>query len=165
MPEDRLSLDGTDVTILDLLQSDSAMANAELASRIGLSASACLSRTKRLREGGYIRQYAAIVDEKQVGLGVTTFTFVTLSPHDRKAADSFVRRIQDTAEVMECHHVTGRADYLLRIVAKDITSYRDFIMDSLVQIPEVEHVETLVVLKTEKRSFRLPIPGNGRRTK
>ncbi|MCZ7663239.1 MAG: Lrp/AsnC family transcriptional regulator [Thermoleophilia bacterium] len=157
MPVHPLSLDAIDIAILGALQEDASIANAELATRVGLSASACLSRTKRLRENGFITHTVAVVDERRVGLGITAFAFVTLAGHGRRMAESFLRRIQETPQVMECWHVTGRADYLLKIVASDIDSYRDFLMDTLVQTEEVGHVETQVVLKAEKRSFKLPI--------
>ncbi len=151
--------------MLSLLQSDASGTNAELAAKVGLSASACLSRTKRLRESGVIEKVTAVVNESKVGLLVTTFAFATLSKHSRTAAESFVRRIKKIAEVMECYNITGRGDYLLKIVAPDISTYRDFVIDQLIEIPEVEHVETLVVLKTEKRSFDLPLEQSNNRGK
>jgi len=143
--------------MLRLLQADASITNAELAANVGLSPSACLSRTRRLRERGVIAKFAAVVDERRVGLGIIAFAFVTLSKHSRTAAESFVNRIEKIAQVMECYNVTGRADYLLKIVAPDISTYRDIVIDQVIEIPEVEHVETLVVLKTEKRSFELPL--------
>ena len=157
MPNDEHPLDSTDVAILDLLQSDSSIANSELASRVGLSPSACLARTKSLRGRGVLVRFAAIVDQEKVGLPVSTFTFVTLSKHSRRAAETFLKRVGEMPQVMECYNVTGRADYLLKIIAPDISSYRDFIIDKLIEIQEVDHVETLVVLKTEKRTFTLSL--------
>ncbi len=157
MSDDQLTLDEVDLAILRLLQADASITNADLAAKVGLSPSACLSRTKRLTERGVIRKFTAVVDEKTVGLGVVVFAFVTLSKHSRSAAESFLERIQKIAQVMECYNVTGRADYLLKIVARDISAYRDFVIDQVIELPEVEHVETLVVLKAEKRSFELPL--------
>jgi len=156
-PDEPLTLDEVDRTMLRLLQADASGTNAELAAKVGLSPSACLSRTKRLREGGVIGKFTAVVDENKVGLIVTTFAFVTLSKHSRTAAESFLGRVRKMAQVMECYNITGRADYMLKIVAPDISTYRDFVIDQLIEIPEVEHAETLVVLKTEKRSFDLPL--------
>jgi Lrp/AsnC family transcriptional regulator, leucine-responsive regulatory protein len=150
-------IDDIDTSILDALQHDSSVANAELATRVGLSPSACLARVKRLRERGIIRQFTAVVDEQSVGLGAVTFTFVTLSKHSRKAAESFLEKIRRIPQVMECYNITGRADYLLKIVAPDISAYRDFVFDALIEIPEVENIETLIVLKTDKRSLNLPL--------
>jgi len=157
MPDDQLVPDDVDLAMLRLLQADASITNAELAANVGLSPSACLSRTKRLRERGFIEKFTAVVDEKKVGLTVTAFAFVTLAKHSRSAADSFLRQIESIAQVMECYNITGCADYLLKIVALDMSAYRDFVIDQVIEIPEVEHVETLVVLKTEKRSFELPL--------
>jgi len=166
MPNGEYQLDNTDIAILELLQADSSASNSDLAVGIGLSPSACLARVNRLRERGVIERFTAIVEQKKVGLPVTTFSFVTLSKHGRKAADTFLKKILDMPQVMECYNVTGRADYLLKIIASGISSYRDFVIDGLIGIPGVEHVETLVVLKTEKRSFSLPLnASNSRRMK
>jgi DNA-binding Lrp family transcriptional regulator len=97
------------------------------------------------------------VDQEKVGLPVSTFTFVTLSKHSRKAAQAFLKKIEKMPQVMECYNVTGQADYLLKIISPEISSYRDFIIDGLIEIQGVKHVETLVVLKTEKRNFSLPL--------
>ena len=157
MPNNEHSLDHTDTAILDLLQFDSSIANSELAAKVGLSPSASLARTKSLRRRGVLRRFTAIVDQEKVGLPVSTFTFVTLSKHSRKAAEAFLKKIEKMPQVMECYNVTGQADYLLKIISPDISSYRDFIIDGLIEIQGVEHVETLVVLKTEKCNFSLPL--------
>ncbi len=157
MSNSEYRLDHTDIAILDLLQLDSSIANSELAAKVGLSPSACLARTKNLRRRGVLGLFTAIVDQEKVGLPVSMFTFVTLSKHSRKAAQAFLKRIEDMPQVMECYNVTGQADYLLKIISPDISSYRDFIIDGLIEIQGVKHVETLVVLKTEKRNFSLPL--------
>jgi Lrp/AsnC family transcriptional regulator, leucine-responsive regulatory protein len=166
MPDNEHSLDDIDFAILDLLQSDSSIANSELAAKVGLSPSACLARTKSLRRRGILRHFTAIVDQEKVGLPVSTFTFVTLSKHSRKAARAFLEKIEKMPQVMECYNVTGQADYLLKIISPDISSYRDFVIDGLIGIQGVKHVETLVVLKTEKHHFSLPLSAETiRRTK
>ncbi len=149
--------DEIDITILQELQRNSRIPNSELAGKVGLSASACLSRTNKLRELGIIKHFVTAVDRLKVGLPVLLFTFVTLSPHNRKMADAFVERIKEMDQVLECYHITGRFDFLLKIVAPDISTYRDYIIDELVEIPGVEKVETLVVLKEEKERFSLPL--------
>ena len=106
------------------------------------------------------------MDQEKVGLPVSTFTFVTLSKHSRKAAQAFLKKIEKMSQIMECYNVTGQADYLLKILSPDISSYRDFVIDGLIGIQGVKHVETLVVLKTEKRHFSLPLGAETmRRTK
>lgn len=153
----RHTVDATDLAILAELQMDATIANAELAQRIGMSPSACLARVKRLRESEVIQQCPAVVNPHAVGLEVAAFTFVTLSPHRRDTASCFVETIRAMAPVTECHNITGQWDYLLKIVAPNITAYRDFVLDRLLTVPGVEKVETLINLGTEKQSFLLPL--------
>jgi len=149
-------LDEIDKSILIFLQTDAALSNAELAEHVGLSPSACLSRTRNLKKKGVIKKYTAVIDEQKVGLAVMTFTFVTLSPHNRTVAEAFCEQIRNVPQVVECYNITGNWDYLLKIVSPTIETYRDFIMDSLLTIHAVNKVETLVVLKSEKQSGVLP---------
>ena len=152
-----LELDNHDREILRLLQADASISNIDLSRKIRLSPSACLSRTKRLMELGVIRQRVAVIDEKRVGLGITALTFVNLSPHNRAIANEFIARVRELPQILECYNITGQWDYMLKIVAKDIVSYRDFIMDSLLQFPGVSKIDTNLVLGTDKLSYRLPI--------
>ncbi len=152
-----LAFDSCDKEIIDILQNDSSISNIELSKKIGLSPSACLSRTKRLKELGVIKQFATIIDEKKVGLEIVAFTFVNLSPHNRKTANAFLLKVKETPKILECYNVTGSWDYLLKIVSHDIASYRDFIMDSLLEFPGVNKIDTNIVLGTDKQSFCLPI--------
>jgi Lrp/AsnC family leucine-responsive transcriptional regulator len=162
---DRQNLDSIDKAILTLLQDDGTLPNATLANKVKLSPSPCLIRTRRLREEGIIQKTVAIVDEKKIGLETVAFTFVTLSPHNRQMAEAFVGRIRNTSWVLECYNITGNWDYLLKIVAPDIGSYRNFVLDELLDMPAVQKVETLVVLRTEKRSFCLPIETSNKEAK
>lgn len=152
-----LDFDSYDKEILDILQSDASISNIELSKKIGLSPSACLSRTKRLKELGIIKQYATIIDEKKVGLEIVAFTFVNLSPHNRNTANAFLAKVKETPQILECYNITGNWDYLLKIVSHDIATYRDFLIDSLLEFPGVNKVETNIVLGTDKQSFYLPI--------
>ncbi len=147
----------TDLAILKILQSRARISNAELAKQVGLSESACLARTRRLQESGTIRQFVTVVNAQEVGVAVTTFTFVTLARHNRAMAEAFVGHIRRMPEVMECYNVTGQWDYLLKIVARDISAYRDFVIDRLIEAEGVDKVETLMVLKAEKVTFELPL--------
>ena len=149
-------MDKIDRKLISLLQKDSTISNFDLSQEIGLSASACLSRTKRLKKLGVIKGFTAIIDEKKVGLDVLTFTFVNLSHHDRKAASMFVKKIEEIPQILECHNVTGNWDYLLKIVSRNISSYRDFVIDRLLAIPGVNKIETLMILKSDKQSYILP---------
>ncbi len=152
-----LDFDSFDKEIIDILQSDSSISNIDLSKKIGLSPSACLGRIKRLKELGVIKQYATIIDGKKVGLEIVTFTFVNLSPHNRNTVNAFLSKVKETPQILECYNITGSWDYLLKIVSHDITSYRDFIIDSLLEFPGINKIDTNIVLSTDKQSFHLPI--------
>lgn len=152
------TLDSIDRQILTLLQADGRMPNANIAARVGLSPSAALTRLRRLCDAKVIKGFTAILDEEKVGQPTTAYVFVTLTHHQRKLAESFLANLQAMPAVMECYHVTGKADYLLRVVCKDIPDYRNVLMEQIVSMPEVNSVETMFVLRTEKRDPRLPLP-------
>lgn len=150
-------MDDIDVKILQILQLDSDVPNNRLAKRVGLSPSSVLNRVRRLKREGYIRKCVAILDEEKIGKSTTAYVFVTLSPHKPAVARSFVTKIQGNPHVTECSHITGEADFLLRVVARDIPEYRDVLLETIISMPEVETVRTWFVLKTEKRDTRFPI--------
>lgn len=152
------SLDETDFSILSLLQEDASITNAELAKKAGLSASACLGRVRRLKKGGIIKGFAAVLDERKLGLEVVTYVFVVLNPHDRQTTEAFLARVREIPRIQECYNISGDYDYLLKIVSPSLQDYRNFIIDTLIEVPGVGKVETSVVLSSEKQSYRLPLP-------
>ncbi|NLL51901.1 MAG: Lrp/AsnC family transcriptional regulator [Peptococcaceae bacterium] len=149
--------DNTDRAILRELQLDASISNLELSKKIGLSPSACLARTKNLVETGIIKKFTTIVDEKKLGMEVTAFALVNLSPLNRETIHSFLEDVQKFPQVQECYTLTGSHDYLLKIVAKDMDSYRNFIIDSLMRNSSISRVETSVVMSTEKRTVYVPV--------
>ncbi|NLM21629.1 MAG: Lrp/AsnC family transcriptional regulator [Peptococcaceae bacterium] len=152
-----IALDNTDRAILRELQLDASISNLELSKKIGLSPSACLARTKNLVETGIIKKFTTIVDEKKLGMEVTAFALVNLSPLNRETIHSFLEDVQKFPQVQECYTLTGSHDYLLKIVAKDMDSYRNFIIDSLMRNSSISRVETSVVMSTEKRTVYVPV--------
>jgi Lrp/AsnC family leucine-responsive transcriptional regulator len=152
-----LEFDNYDKQIIEILQNNASISNIDLSKKIGLSPSACLGRTKRLEELGVIKQYAAVIDAKKIGLEIVAFTFVNLSPHNRKISNAFLAKVKETPQVLECYNITGNWDYLLKIVARDIASYRDFAIDSLLAFPGINKIESTIVLSTDKQSFKLPV--------
>lgn len=153
----KITLDNYDREILKVLQEDSSISNLELSKKIGLSASACLSRTKNLKESGVISQFTTIIDEKKVGFDTLAFALVNLSPLNRETIHSFLDYVEQLPQVQECYTLTGNHDYLLKIVAKDMQSYRDFIIDSLMQNQSISKVETSIVMSVEKKTTNIPI--------
>lgn len=150
-------IDHYDKEILCELQKDSSISNLNLSKKIGLSPSACLARTKNLVDSGFIKQFATIVDEKKLGMEVLAFVLVNLTPLNRETIRSFLDEINRLPQVQECYTLTGSHDYLLKIIAKDMESYKDFIIDSLMQNPAISGVETSMVMGIEKRDIFVPV--------
>ena len=154
------SLDDIDIKILNILQEDADVPDKHLAEKVGLSPSSILARLRKLKKEGIIKRYVAILDEEKLQKSTVAYVFVTLARHELKIAQSFVKRIRENPYVMECSHITGKADYLLRVVARDIPQYREILMERIIPMEEIASVQTWFVLKTEKRETRLPIYGD-----
>ncbi len=150
-------LDSYDRKILEILQEDGSISNLELAKRIGLAQSSCLLRTKNLKEKGIIAKTTIIVDEKKMGYEVTAFAKVNLNPLNRETSSNFVKTIKEISQVVECYTITGDGAFLLKIVAKDLQYYRDFVVDSLLAIDAVSNVETNMVVGVDKNTTAIPL--------
>ncbi len=152
-----LELDAIDRKILSELQHNSRLSNNDLAERVGLSASPCWRRVKRLEEDGAIKAHVSLLDAERLGLGVSVFVQVTLEKHTPQLRDRFQAAILERPEVMECYSMTGNQDYLLRVVVPDIAAYDDFLNGILIPIPGVAGVNSSFALKQVKYSTALPI--------
>jgi DNA-binding Lrp family transcriptional regulator len=146
----KAKFDQTDLKILEILQTNSNITNAQLAQEIGLSPAPTLERVKKLENAGVIKSYHAVIDHASVGLGVSTFVQVTI--------DKFISAISSIKEVVECHHVTGQADFILRIVCSDIPAYQKLMLEKVSNIEVVDGMQSMVILSTFKESKVIPIP-------
>lgn len=154
----KIKLDATDKRILELLQKDSNITNAQLAQEIGLSPAPTLERVKKLETAGIIRSYHAVVDPARVGLGVSTFVMASLKGHNKENIARFMTAIAEIEEIVECHHVTGQADFILKIVAPDIPSYQKLMLEKVTNIEVVDNLQSMVILSTLKDTKIVPIP-------
>ena len=144
-------MDEVDRSILMVLEGDGRISNAELAARVGLSASPCLRRVRRMEESGVIRGYRAVVDSGAVGRGLRVFAGVRLTRHVRADVTAFERAVTKLSEVAYCHHVTGNFDYLLQIDVADLPAYENFHANRLASLPAVATVTSYVTMKTLSR--------------
>jgi Lrp/AsnC family leucine-responsive transcriptional regulator len=144
-------MDTIDIEILKTLQDDGRITNTKLAKKIGISPPPTLERVKKLEKSGVIKKYVAVIDPQVVGINVFTFVEVTLAIHGKKAVDEFINAVSRLDEVMECHHITGAGDFLLKIAVKSIAAYEDMILHNLTELPHVQHLKTMVVLSTTKQ--------------
>ncbi len=154
----KIKLDSIDRKILGLLQTNSNITNAQLAQEVGLSPAPTLERVKKLETAGVIKSYHAVIDTASVGLGVSTFVMASLKGHDKENIAKFMKAISGIEEIVECHHVTGQADFILRIVCTDIPSYQQLMLDKVTNIEVVDSLQSMVILSTFKDSKIVPIP-------
>lgn len=154
----RLKLDEIDRQILQILQEDGRITNAQLSKDIGLSPAPTLERVKKLEQAGIIESYHAVVNKEKVGLGVMTFVQVSLISHKKSVIERFVEKINKIDSIIECYYMTGAADFLLKIVAEDIAAYQKLMLEQVSEIEEIEHMQSMVVLSVFKQKRALPIP-------
>jgi DNA-binding Lrp family transcriptional regulator len=143
-------MDEIDEEILRELKADGRISNAELATRVNLSASACLRRVQELTRLGIIKGYRAVLDRGKLGLGFTAYIQVSLATHTKDSQDTFEQSISGSEEVVECHNITGAYEYLLRVETRDLASYKSFHTDFLGTIPQVRSIVTHVVMDSPK---------------
>lgn len=149
-------LDKIDLQILKILQENSKITNLDLSKQIGLSPAPTLERVKKLEHSGIVQSYHALVDPQSIGLNVKTFVLVSLAWQKENALNSFMDKIKAIDEIVECYIITGEADFLIKIICKDIPTYEQLLFKTLSQIEEIERLKTLMTLSTIKDSKLLP---------
>lgn len=150
-------LDSIDRALLHELQVDGRLSNVELAQRVRLSPSACLRRVKQLEERGIIDRYVALLDPKAVGRQGTSFTIINLEGINAKLLPAFEQAVRDAPEILDCYYVAGSNDYLLRFAYRDAEDLERFHSDVLMRLPGVARLNSMLVLRTVKRSTALPL--------
>lgn len=150
-------IDRIDRRILTALQANGKISNVELARQVGLSASPCLERVKRLEQQGYITGYTALVDPSKLGAGMLVFIEITLSKTSADIFAEFSAAVQKQDDIQECHLVSGNFDFLLKARVADMSSYRKLLGDTLLQLPGVNESRTYVVMEEVKHSNRIKI--------
>ncbi len=152
-----LQLDAIDCTLLEILQEDARLTNAELARRVELSATGVHKRLRRLEEAGVIARYVAVVDREVVGYDMLCFVQVTLQRHEPDAVNNFRREVQHMPEVLECHHLTGEFDYLLKVIVRNRKHLEQFILHTLTPVRGMDKVRTSLVLSEIKPTAAIPL--------
>lgn len=149
-------LDRIDAEILRQLQNNARLSNKELAARVDLAPSTCLVRVRRLQEDGYFRGFHAEVDPAAVGIGVEALVAVKLSRHARSQVESFRHHVLSLPEVVAFYHLTGEADFLLRVAVRDLGHLRELTLSAFTTRNEVSRIETSVIFE-HARKPELPI--------
>ncbi len=156
-----LELDAIDRRLLAALQTDGRLTATELAERVGLTTSPCLRRLRRLENTGVIRGYAALVDQKKVGLPVSVFVSIKLERQREEDLNRFQDAVRGCPEIVECYLMTGQRDYLLRVVARDLGDYERIVKETLTRIEGVASIESSFALSQVKHSNALPLDLRG----
>lgn len=152
----QITLDKTDLKILQVLQENGRLTNVELSERVALSPSPCLRRLKQLEDAGIIRQYAALLSPVAVKLGLQAFIRVSIDKAV-EARDDFSSAVQNWPEVLSCFALTGETDYLLHAFFTDMNAFSHFVLDTLLSHPGVQDAKSSFVLKEIKNTTALPL--------
>jgi Lrp/AsnC family transcriptional regulator, leucine-responsive regulatory protein len=150
-------LDERDKLLLRLLQENSRLSNVELARQLNLTAPGLQKRLKKLEENGYIDRYVTLVNREALGLDLLCFTQVTLTHNRPECVGQFCERVKGLPEVLECHHLTGDFEYLLKVVVPDHQHLEQLLQETITQIPGVDKIKTNIVLNEVKASTSLPL--------
>ena len=150
------SLDKTDLLILEQLQKDASLTNAELSERVNLSPTPCLRRVRRMENAGVIKSYSVVVDRKSLGLNVSALVSVELEKNTKSAALLFEEGIKDLSRVVECAVVSGNYDYVLRVVAKDLEDYERFTKEELADVAGIRSLSSTIILSQPISKSALP---------
>ena len=149
-------MDATDRQILALLQEDATMPVAEIARKVGLSATPCWRRIQKLEEAKIIRRRVALVDSRKVNVGVTAFVFIRTNQHGLEWLERFADAVRDLPEVVEFYRMSGQVDYLLRVVVPDIAAY-DAVYKRLTASIELSDVSSSFAMEELKYTTALPL--------
>jgi len=154
-------LDDIDRKVLKLVQIDGRISNAELARQVNLSAPATHARLRQLEEQGFIRGYAAQLDRERLGFDMLCFIHISLQLHTPAGVDQFRDAVGKMEEVLECHHVTGESDYLLKVAIRNRKDLERFVVKRLTPVPGIARIHTSLVLTEVKQTTALPIADSG----
>jgi Lrp/AsnC family leucine-responsive transcriptional regulator len=151
------TLDKFDLAILQALQSDGRLTNAELASRVGLSAAPCWRRVRALENQGFIRGYHAEIDRDKIGLGVLAFVRLDAERNSGDVTRTLEDAIRAIPEVVSCHYISGSGTFELQVVSQDLSSFSTFARDVLLNLPHVKDLHTSFSLGEVKAGGALPL--------
>jgi len=158
MADELVRIDRLDRRILELLQSDGALTNQQLAERVGLSASPCSRRVKALEEAGVILDRVTRLERRKLGLELTVVLQIGMDRHTPERFAEFEARVAEYPEVQECYLITGQsADYMLQVVVPDMDTYQSFLLNRITRIPGVSGVHSSFVLRRVIDHTRLPL--------
>ena len=152
-----MKLDHTDRELLKLLQEDCKRTNKELSMHLGLSVTAVYERVKKLEKEGVISGYVALIDKVKVNRSFVAFCHIKLVQHSQDFVVKFEREVSKLEEVMDCYHISGDYDYLLKILVEDISAYRDFMVNKLTTIDHIGSTHSMFMINEVKHSTAIEL--------
>jgi Lrp/AsnC family transcriptional regulator, leucine-responsive regulatory protein len=152
-----VQLDSIDRAILTELQTEGRLSNLELAQRVHLSPSACLRRVKTLEDNGVIAQYVALVNPRAVGKHGISYTIINLDSMGTTQLEAFEQAVRDHPEILDCFYIAGANDYLIRFAYRDAEDLERFHSEVLMHLPGVARSNSMLVLRTVKKTTALPL--------
>ncbi len=152
-----MMLDTIDRAILNALQNQGRISNAELAELVNLSPSACHRRVQRLETDGFIKQYVALLNARKIGLPTTVFVEIRLSAQADEVLDNFEKAVARIPDVLECHLMAGTADYILKVVAENTEDFARIHRQHLTRLPGVAQMQSSFALRTVFKTTALPV--------
>lgn len=144
--------DQIDERIIRVLQDNSRLNTKEIAHKVGLTVTPTYERLKKIDKSGIIKGYVTLMDRERLGKGLAAFCHVTLQVHSLPLLKTFEQAMSGLDEVMECYHVAGTYDYLLKVVVRDMNKYQDFLTNKLAAIENIAHVHSLFVMTEIKHT-------------
>lgn len=150
-------LDDVDIEILKLLQIDNKQTIKDISAKLNLSSTPIFERIKKLDKLGIIAKNIAVLEPKLLGLKLTAFISISVSDHRKEAIQVFSDEIIAFPEVMECHHVTGNSDFLVKILVQDIEAYNEFVTTKISSVSNIAKIESMFSLSTRKLTLALAL--------
>ena len=150
-------LDETDMKILKLLQQNSRFTVKELAAKVNLSPTPVFERQKRLEREGYIQRYSAVVDYKKLGNHVIVLCNIRLKQHTHDLIQQFMDTVQNIDQITECYNTTGDYDFQIKVYARDMEAYQDFMLNTLGNIDCIGSLHSIIVIGAIKDSHCIPV--------
>ena len=152
-----MELDDSDRRILRAIQARPEITMRELGEAAGLSHSPCWRRLQRLQEEGAVSPRRFVIDPEAVGFEILVLCFVKIAHHQRDRLRAFEEAVQDVPEIMQCHSLSGEYDYVLQVIATSVRHYEAVVKNAIVELPNVQSVNTSVALKRVKHSLNVPV--------
>lgn len=152
-----MNYDDIDLKLLALIQKEGRISNAELARRLNLSPPAAHARMRKLEEAGVIKQYVALLDRDKIGFDLLCFVHIRMHVHEINSLDSFQRHVEKLPQVLECHHITGQYDFILKVAVRNRKDLQEFMRARLIPLRGVAQITTSILLEEIKSTPVLPL--------